>query len=119
MEFVSRLVSNPLGALVAFMLAAFFEALADSYLQISFYRSSGFGRVAAFLAGAALLTAYGSMVNVPRWDFGRLIGAYVAVFFLMAQILNKVRFGHAPTLPVYAGGALVVTGGLVMAFWRG
>ena len=119
MQWASRLVSNPLGALAALAFAAFLEALGDSFFQTSFYRSSGASRVFAFLAGAAMLAAYGSIVNAPRWDFGRLIGIYVAMFFLMAQILNKVRFGHAPTPPVYAGGALIVTGGLLMAFWRG
>jgi small multidrug resistance family-3 protein len=37
----------------------------------------------------------------------------------MAQILNKVRFGQSPTLPIYAGGGLIVAGGLVIAFWKG
>lgn len=49
----------------------------------------------------------------------RLTGVYVALFFLMAQIVNKVRFGQAPTVPIYMGGGLIVTGGLLMAFWRG
>jgi small multidrug resistance family-3 protein len=43
----------------------------------------------------------------------------VVLFFLMAQILNKVRFGHSPSVPIYAGGALIVTGGAVIAFWKG
>ena len=119
MQWASRLVSNPLGALVALAFAAFLEALGDSFFQTSFYRSSGAGRVYAFLAGAVMLAAYGSIVNAPRWDFGRLIGVYVAVFFLMAQFLNKIRFGHSPTTPIYAGGALIVAGGLLMAFWKG
>jgi small multidrug resistance family-3 protein len=41
------------------------------------------------------------------------------LFFLMAQILNKVRFAQSPTLPIYAGGGLIVAGGLVIAFWKG
>jgi small multidrug resistance family-3 protein len=117
MQWVNRLISNPLGALVVLALAAFLEALGDSLFQTSFYRAAGLGRVLAFVAGAAVLAAYGSMVNVPRWDFGRLIGVYVAMFFVSAQIVNKVRFGHAPTLPIYAGGALIVAGALLMAFW--
>lgn len=117
MLLVSRLVSNPIGALVVLALAAFLEAMGDSLMHTSFYRASGMGRVLAFAAGAAVLTTYGATVNVPRWDFGRLIGVYVAMFFLMAQILNKIRFGHAPTLPVCVGGALVIGGGLLMALW--
>ena len=119
MNVVARIVSNPLGALGVLTLAAFLEAFGDSFFQISFYRSSGLGRVLAFAAGAAVLAAYGSTVNAPRWDFGRLLGVYVTLFFVMAQILNKVRFGQAPTPPIYMGGGLVVAGGLLMALWKG
>jgi len=119
MSAVARVVSSPLGALAVLTLAAFLEVFGDSFFQVGIYRSSGWGRVAAFAAGAAVLAAYGSTVNLPRWDFGRLLGVYVALVFLMAQILNKVRFGQAPTLPIYAGGGLIVAGGLLMAFWKG
>ena len=119
MNTLDRLAQNPLGALAVLTLAAFLEAWGDSFFQVGFYRSSGLGRVLALLAGAAVLAAYGSVVNVPRWDFGRLLGVYVVLFFLMAQILNKVRFGQAPTIPIWAGGGLIATGGLVIAFWKG
>ncbi len=49
----------------------------------------------------------------------RLTGVYAAVSFFMAQVLNRVRFGQAPTVPIYAGGVLIVAGGLLMAFWKG
>ena len=119
MNALDRLVSNPLGALAVLTFAAFLEAWGDSFFQAGFYRSSGVGRVLAILAGAAVLAAYGSVVNIPRWDFGKLLGVYVVLFFLMAQLQAKVRFGQSPTPPIYAGGALIVTGGLVIAFWKG
>ena len=92
---------------------------ATPFSRPAFIASSGFNRALALLAGAAVLAAYGSVVNVPRWDFGKLLGVYVVLFFLMAQILNKVRFGQSPTLPIYAGGGLIMAGGLVIAFWKG
>ncbi|MGA2087134.1 MAG: hypothetical protein ABSG60_16620 [Terracidiphilus sp.] len=119
MNIFDRLVANPLGAFGVLTLAAFLEAYGDSFFQVGFYRSSGLGRVLAFVAGAAVLAAYGSVVNAPRWDFGKLLGVYVVLFFLMAQLLARVRFGQSPTPPIYAGGALIVAGGLVMAFWKG
>jgi small multidrug resistance family-3 protein len=119
MNTLDRLVSNPLGALAVLTLAAFLEAWGDSFFQAGFYRSSGFGRVLTLLAGAVVLAAYGSVVNVPRWDFGKLLGVYVVLFFVMAQILARVRFGQSPTLPIYTGGGLILAGGLVIAFWKG
>jgi hypothetical protein len=119
MNFLDRLVSYPLGAFAVLTVAAFLEVFGDSFFQVGFYRSSGTGRVLALLAGVAVLAAYGSVVNIPRWDFGKLLGVYVVLFFLMAQLVARVRFGQSPTPPIYAGGALIVAGGLVMAFWKG
>jgi small multidrug resistance family-3 protein len=119
MNLLDRLVQNPLGAMAVLAFAAFLEAWGDSFFQVGFYRSSGTGRVLAIVAGAVVLAAYGSLVNVPRWDFGKLLGVYVVLFFLMAQLLNKVRFHQSPTTPIYAGGALIVAGGLIVAFWKG
>jgi len=118
MSILDRLVQNPLGALAVLTLAAFLEAWGDSFFQVGFYRSSGPGRVMALVAGAVVLSTSGSVVNVPRWDFGKLLGAYVVLFFLMAQLLNRVRFHQSPTPPIYAGGALIVAGGLIVAFWK-
>jgi len=45
MNILDRLVANPLGAFGVLTLAAFLEAYGDSFFQVSFYRSSGLGRV--------------------------------------------------------------------------
>lgn len=119
MNALSQLVQNPLGAIAFLVAAAFLEVFGDSCFQAAFYRATGWESVAAAISGAVVLIGYGAMVNLPRWDFGRLIGVYVAVFFLMAQIINRVRFGHAPTQPILIGGSLIVAGGLLMAFWNG
>lgn len=118
MSFVHRLVSHPAGALSVLALAAFLEVFGDSFFQAGFYHSVGIERALALLAGVAVLAAYGALVNVPRWDFGQLLGIYVVLFFVVAQVVNRIRFGHAPSAPVYAGGALIVAGGLVMMFWK-
>jgi hypothetical protein len=117
-DWLSRLTANPAGAFGVLCFAAFLEAWGDSFFQSGFYRSSGAARVAALVFGTLVLAAYGSVVNVPRWDFGKLLGVYVVLFFIMAQILAKVRFGQSPTMPIYAGGALIVAGGLVITFWK-
>ena len=75
-------------------------------------------RIGYFAAGAAALFTYGVVVNAPPWDFGKLLGVYVTLFFLVAQIINLVFFGARPDLPVYAGGVLIVAGGLVITLWR-
>jgi small multidrug resistance family-3 protein len=76
------------------------------------------GRVGLFAAGAVVLLAYGVAVNSPPWDFGKLLGVYVALFFVVAQVINLILFHVRPDMPVLAGGALIVAGGLVITLWR-
>jgi small multidrug resistance family-3 protein len=118
MNVAMQFVKGPLGALAFLAAAAALEAFGDSCFQAAMYHSEGWASAAAAISGAVVLVGYGVMVNLPDWDFGRLIGVYVSVFFVSAQIINRVRFGHAPSLPIYMGGALIVVGGLVIACWN-
>ncbi len=117
-NFLDSLASHRLGALLLLALAAFFEAFGDSLFQSGMHRSAGAPRGFFFVSGAVVLALYGFTVNIPHWDFGRLLGIYVVLFFLLAQILAKVRFNQAPTAPIYVGGALITVGGMIIAFWR-
>jgi drug/metabolite transporter superfamily protein YnfA len=119
MNLLNGLIATPLGAFVVLALAAFLEVFGDACFQSGLYRSVGGARVGWFVAGALVLASYGVFVNLPQWDFGKLLGVYVALFFVVAQIVAKVRFGQTPTMPIYAGGALIVAGGLVITFWKG
>ena|SRR5579862_5303659 len=76
------------------------------------------GRWIGLAAGAILLVAYGLCVNVPLWDFGRLMGVYIAVFFVVAQVVAVTIFHEKVKIPVLVGGLLIVSGGLLMTFWR-
>lgn len=118
MNLLNSIVSNPLGAYVVLAIAASLEVLGDACFQSGLYRSAGATRGLWFLAGAASLAIYGLFVNLPQWDFGKLLGVYVALFFVVAQVVAKVRFHQSPTLPILAGGSLIVLGGLVITFWK-
>ena len=115
-DLLNQFVAHRSGALFLLAIAAFLETYGDSCFQSALYRTSGMSRVLAFLGGALSLAAYGLVVNTPRWDFGKLIGVYVVLFFLLAQIVARIRFGQAPTLPILIGGALIVAGGVVISF---
>jgi hypothetical protein len=117
--FLDSVVAHPAGAFALLTLAAFLEAFGDSLFQSGIYRSAGAARGLFFLAGAIVLALYGFTVNLPHWDFGKLLGVYVVLFFLVAQVLAKVRFHQAPSIPIYLGGTLITAGGLIIAFWRG
>lgn len=116
-NFLDQVVAYRSGTFFILLLAAFLEAYGDSSFQTAMYRSSGLSRTIAVLIGATSLVAYGLVVNTPRWDFGKLIGVYVVLFFLLAQVIARVRFGQTPTFPVLLGGALIVAGGAVISVW--
>jgi len=65
--------------------------------------------------GAVVLVLYGFLVNVERTiDFGRLMGAYIVIFFVVGQLINALVFGVKPDLGVPIGGGLILAGGIVL-----
>jgi drug/metabolite transporter (DMT)-like permease len=113
-----RAAMNRFFAYLLLLLAAVLEAGGDALVRIGLHHSTMASRGAFFAAGAIVLFAYGLAVNAPAWDFGRLLGVYVTLFFLVAQAINLIAFGVRPHLPIYVGGALIVGGGLVITLWR-
>src|SRR3984885_9608280 len=106
-----------LAAYALLLLAACLEAGGDALVRLGLHSHHGFGRFGLFLAGAVVLFIYGLSVNAPSWDFGRLLGVYVTLFFVVAQILNFMLFGVRPDLPILVGGAQILSGGVVMTVW--
>jgi small multidrug resistance family-3 protein len=47
-----------------------------------------------------------------------LLGLYVVLFFIVAQVLAKVRFHQTPTPPILLGGSLIILGGMIITFWQ-
>jgi drug/metabolite transporter (DMT)-like permease len=109
---------NTTAAIFTLFLAALFEAGGDALVRAGLNVPSASRRLGFMLAGAAVLFVYGFTVNAPGWDFGRLIGVYVVFFFLVAQLISWFAFQQKPTPALIAGGALIVAGGTVIAFWK-
>ncbi len=109
---------KPAVAMAVLLGAAILEAGGDAIVRRGLHADSPGLRLGLILAGGVVLLAYGVSVNLPPWDFGRLLGVYVTLFFLVAQVINAAAFGVAPSPPILVGGALVIVGGLVMTFWK-
>jgi len=119
MNLFSQLVSNPVGAFAVLALAAYLEVQGDACFQSGLYHATGPKRWLWFVAGAAVLVAYSLFLNSSKIDFGKLLGVYVVLFFLVAQVVAQLQFHQPPTKPIYVGGALIVLGGVVMTAWKG
>jgi hypothetical protein len=102
-------------ALAILFVAALLEAGGDAVLRAALHTSSAGPRIGLFILAAVLLFSYGWTVNAPPWDFGRLLGLYVVFFFVIAQAIAWAGFRQPPSAAVWIGGALIVSGGLVIA----
>jgi small multidrug resistance family-3 protein len=72
------------------------------------------GRRWGLLAGALVLAGYGLLVNQPAWGFGRTLGLYIAIFFLVSQLIAYLAGGERPSPSLWLGGALIVLGGVII-----
>jgi small multidrug resistance family-3 protein len=103
---------------VFLVIATALEVTGDAYIRKSLFQYQGAWRIGLFLAGAALLTGYGTFLNLAPLEFGQVVGLYIATLFVMWQVVTWFSFGTLPTLPILAGGVLIVAGGLIVSFWK-
>ena len=105
--------------LVLLVVATSLEASGDAIIRIGLRQPHGLSvRVLLMLAGATVLYGYGLTLNLSPLDWGRLVGVYVAVFFVVGQVINLVVFRTAPTLPIIVGGLFIIVGGLIVTLWE-
>ncbi|HEY1943944.1 MAG TPA: hypothetical protein VGH40_17675 [Roseiarcus sp.] len=107
-----------LAPIALLVLATTFEASGDAIIRIGLRTHSVQVRIGLMLAGMIVLYCYGLVVNLGPLDWGRLMGAYVATFFVVGQIINLVAFRAAPTAPIMVGGLFILLGGAIVTLWR-
>jgi small multidrug resistance family-3 protein len=96
-------------------MAAALEVGGDALIRAGLQRKG----LALMLGGAVTLAVYGFMVNMTGLDFSRLMGLYIVLFFLVAQAVAVFAFQERIPRGVWAGGSLVVLGGMVMTLFKG
>jgi len=112
-----KLLAN-MPVLVFLIIATALEVSGDAIIRKSLFEYAGLARLGLFLLGAVLLAGYGTFLNLAPLEFGQVVGLYIATLFVMWQIINFAFFRSLPTLPILAGGVLIVTGGLIVSFWK-
>ena len=100
------------------LLATVFEVGGDAIVRTAIYKNTGGVRLALMCLGALMLFIYGFSLNLAPVEFGQVAGLYIAVLFVVWQLINFIAFHILPTLPVMVGGAMLVTGGLIVTFWK-
>ena len=91
------------------VLAAVLEVGGDALIRIGLS-----GRAASMAAGALTLIAYGILVNQSGLNFNRLMGVYIAVFFVVSQVISFIFFRQIPDDRILLGGGFIIAGGLLI-----
>jgi drug/metabolite transporter (DMT)-like permease len=105
-------------ALSILLVCALLEAGGDALARKGMHAVSQTSRFGFYAVAAVVLFAYGWLVNRPPWSFGSLLGIYVVLFFLVAQAASWIFFQERPTVPIIVGGALIISGGLVISAFQ-
>lgn len=113
-------MNGTLQAIGLLAIATVLEVSGDATVRIALRDHAGLTaiRVGLFALGAVLVFGYAMFLNMTPLEFRDVVGLYIATLFIVWQALNYVVFHTAPTLPVLAGGTLIVLGGAVVSFWK-
>ena len=98
-----------LKTLAILVLAAALEVGGDALVRIGLR-----GPAYLMAAGGLVLFAYGVLVNLSGVDFNRLMGIYIAVFFLVSQVVSFILFKQIPDDRILLGGGFIVAGGMLI-----
>jgi small multidrug resistance family-3 protein len=116
LAFLDTLSNSRVGVLMLLTAAAGLEVWGDAFFKTAIWKAHGAERLGQCLLGGLMLVAYGIGVNLTKWSFGEQLGLYVAVFFVVSQVMAWIKFREMPSAPLLLGGGLIIVGGLVIGF---
>lgn len=100
------------------IVATTLEVGGDALIRKTIYEYTGPAGIGFGLLGTVMLFGYGFFLNLAPVEFGKVVGLYIATLFIVWQITTYFTFKEIPSMPVIVGGLLVVTGGLIITFWK-
>jgi len=98
--------------------AAVFEVGGDALIRRGITGSG----LPMILLGCFVVSCYGVLVNLVRWDFSKLLGVYVAAFAVVSVLTGLIIFREDVPLSTWIGLAAIVFGGCIIQYgdslWR-
>jgi len=107
-----------MNAFIFILIATILEVSGDAIVRKCIYDYTGLTRIVLLLVGTVLLFGYGYSLNLAPVEFKQVVGLYIATLFIVWQTINYIAFRSVPTIPILVGGLLIVTGGLLVTFWK-
>jgi hypothetical protein len=111
-------VSKPILAFVILVAATALESFGDAVVRIGLFNRSGVAQATTLIGEGILLFGYGALLNFAPVPFERVVGLYIATLFCVWQVVSFATFRTLPSIQILVGGALIITGGLVVTFWQ-
>jgi small multidrug resistance family-3 protein len=105
-------------AVFILIVATTLEVCGDAIVRKSIYEYTGAYRIFFMIAGAILLFGYGYVLNLSPIEFSKVVGLYIAILFIMWQVINYAVFRTVPSLSLIVGGGMIVLGGLIVTFGK-
>ena len=102
----------PVVAWLIFLGAALLEVGGDALIRLGLRAND----LRLIVAGFVPLGCYGLVVNLVKWDFAELLGAYVAVFALVSILGGHFLFKEKLPVSTWVGLGFIVTGALIIQF---
>jgi drug/metabolite transporter (DMT)-like permease len=113
-----RSILQSMPTVVLLLIATLLEVSGDAVVRTAIYNHAGSGRLGLLVVGATLLLGYGTFLNLAPLEFGQVVGLYIAVLFVVWQVINFIAFRESPTIPIVLGGSLIIAGGVLITFWK-
>ncbi len=94
------------------------EITGDALVRNGLAQRGLLAKLSYFVAGALLLFRCGLTLNLAPIAFHTVVGIYIAVLFVVLQIVSYAAYRAIPGPPILIGGALIICAGLIVAFWQ-
>jgi small multidrug resistance family-3 protein len=108
-----QMMSKALPFLVLF-LSAVLEVGGDALMR----RGIRGGGWVFIVVGGLVLAGYGMLVNRVPWDFGRMLGAYVAFFAVVSVVFGRFAFGDRTAATTWIGLLVIALGAGLLQLGR-
>jgi len=93
-----------------FIAAAFLEVVGDSVIRKGLIGNNPI----TIILGCLMLSSYGLVVNLVKWDFSKLLGVYAAFFALISILWGYFIFKENVSILTWIGLIIMVLGAFII-----
>jgi small multidrug resistance family-3 protein len=74
------------------------------------------GSLITIIIGCIVVSCYGIVVNIMKWDFSKIFGIYVAFFALVSILFGQFIFKETIPPSTWIGLFVIICGAMIIQF---